>query len=112
MEEIYFKLVPHVYVPEPAVMGEILDAIEVSAAMEYIPRIWSDMIIFDHTDREKLINSVLNIMINSHLEDKPDLVEKFGFIAWDIFTRVQNQNEYRTQVVQYVCFKLNGTFRV
>ncbi|KAK9685760.1 hypothetical protein QE152_g37695 [Popillia japonica] len=101
MEEIYFKLVPHVYVPEPAVMGEILDAIEVSAAMEYIPRIWSDMIIFDHTDREKLINTVLNIMINCHPEDKPDLVEKFGFIAWDIFTRVQNQNEYRTQVVHF-----------
>ncbi|KAI4458769.1 pentatricopeptide repeat domain-containing protein 3 [Holotrichia oblita] len=101
MEEIYFKLVPHIYVPEPSVMGEILDSIEINTAIEYVPRIWSDMTIFDHTDREKLISSILNIMVNNHPEDKPDLVEKFGIIAWDIFTKIENQNEHRTQPVMF-----------
>lgn len=99
MEQIYFKYVPHIYVPEPSVMAEILEAIDLNSAVEYLPKIWSDMTVFDHTDREKLLESVLNIMVKNHPEDKPQLIESFAQIAWDIFLKVENQHENRTQQV-------------
>ncbi|GJQ75501.1 hypothetical protein Trydic_g17588 [Trypoxylus dichotomus] len=93
IEEIYYKFVPHIYVPEPIVMGEILDVIEINTAVEYLPRIWSYMIVFDNTDRENLLDTILNVMTNNPPENKSDLLEQFAGIGWDIFSRVQNQNE-------------------
>lgn len=60
----YDELVPNVYIPEPGIMEEILKMIELNGAIELIPRIWSDMIIFDHIFRESLILKLLKIMIN------------------------------------------------
>ncbi|XP_017488818.1 PREDICTED: protein PTCD3 homolog, mitochondrial, partial [Rhagoletis zephyria] len=43
--KIYDLLVPHVYIPEPGIMEEILKAIEIHGAVELMPRFWSDMVI-------------------------------------------------------------------
>lgn len=97
MEYTYNVLIPHVYVPEPGVMGEILKSVESNRAIEYLPKLWSDMIVFDHTNREKLITHILKIMVeNEPLEDNLELNEKFANVAWDIYDRIEGQSEHRT----------------
>lgn len=101
--EMYHRLVPNVYIPEPAVMEEILRAVEASGAIEQVPMLWSHMVLFDHNTRENLIDMLTRIMI----QNKPDpaipqqenLTEKFGEIAFDIFTKIEEKNEMRTKPI-------------
>lgn len=90
--EQYNKLIPNIYIPEPSVMTDVLDAININGSIEYIPKIWSDMVLFDHTDRENLLTAILNIMCSNKPEkDDEDLNEKFAKIAWDIWTKIEEQ---------------------
>ncbi|XP_017778840.1 PREDICTED: protein PTCD3 homolog, mitochondrial [Nicrophorus vespilloides] len=101
MENIYNKLVPHIYVPEPGVIAEVLKNIDMNSAVEYLPKIWSDMLIFDHTGRENLLNMVMNIMINHKPDESSELNDKFSKIAWGIWSKIENQNENRIQKLAF-----------
>lgn len=91
--EIYDLLVPNIYIPEPGIMEEILKMVEVNGAFELMPRLWSDMVIFDHINRESLLTRSLKIMISN----KPDvskkyqeqLPEQFAKVALDIYHKVE-----------------------
>lgn len=96
MEKVYDKYVPNIYVPEPGVMKEILTNVQLNAAIEYIPKLWSDMIIFDHTNRENLVTLVLEIMTSNEVNDK-EMIENFAKIAWDVWNKIENQNPERIQ---------------
>ena len=41
--EIYEKYVPHIYIPEPVVISDILNAIQLYEAYNYLPRLWEDL---------------------------------------------------------------------
>ncbi|CAD7077516.1 unnamed protein product [Hermetia illucens] len=101
----YDLLVPNVYTPEPGIMEEVVRAVETNGALEYIPRLWSDMIIFDHTSRESLVNLVLKIITeNRPSADIPthqDLEERFNTIAWDVYTKIDEQSGARTQRMSF-----------
>ncbi|XP_076260003.1 small ribosomal subunit protein mS39 [Rhynchophorus ferrugineus] len=92
MEQFYYKMVPNIYVPEPAVMEDVLKQVEASGATEYLPKLWSDIVIFDQNLREKLINIVLNIMVDNPAKESSELAERFFNIAWDIYTTISEQN--------------------
>lgn len=98
--ETYDRLVPHVYTPEPGIMAEILKQVEINGNLELLPRLWSDMVIFDHINRESLLQHVLNIMVenrpNAELPSQTGLDAQFLNIAWQIWTKIENQNEGRT----------------
>lgn len=98
--ETYNRLVPHVYTPEPGIMTEILKQVEINGALELLPRLWSDMVIFDHTSRESLLQHVLKIMVenrpNSELPSQTGLDAQFLNIAWQIWNKIENQIEGRT----------------
>ncbi|KAM7346077.1 small ribosomal subunit protein mS39 [Cochliomyia hominivorax] len=91
--EIYDLLVPNIYIPEPGIMEEILKMVELNGAFELMPRLWSDMVIFDHINRESLLTRSLKIMISN----KPDiskkyqeqLPEQFAKVALDIYNKVE-----------------------
>lgn len=99
----YDKLVPNIYSPEPGIMSEILKQIEVNGNLELIPRFWSDMVIFDHINRDTLLQQILKIMVdnrpNIDLIGQADLTLKFAEIAWKIWNRIENQNEGRTNIL-------------
>lgn len=99
--ETYNLLVPNVYIPEPGIMEEILKAIDMNGALEFIPQMWSHMVIFDHTGRENLLNRILRMMIdnrpNESIATQIGLDEKFSNITWDIWTKIEEQQEGRTQ---------------
>ncbi|XP_044748174.1 protein PTCD3 homolog, mitochondrial [Coccinella septempunctata] len=99
MTNMYDKLVPHIYTPEMSVLEEILKQIEIYGAVEYIPKMWSDMVIFDSTRKESMLNLILNIMVANERKNDPDLTEKFANVAEDIHEKLINQNENSTNKI-------------
>lgn len=97
MSDVYDILVPNIYVPEPSVMGEVIKYIDLNGSIHHIPRIWSDMIIFDHHSRENLVNSVLEAMVTNEPEEGSEMKEKFAYIAWDMHLRIRGLNMKRAK---------------
>lgn len=101
--ESYHRLVPNVYIPEPSVMEDILRAVESSGAIEQVPMLWSHMVLFDHNTRENLLELLTRIMIQNQpdplLPQHENLSEKFGEIAHDIFTKIEEKNEMRSKPI-------------
>ncbi|XP_014661679.1 PREDICTED: protein PTCD3 homolog, mitochondrial-like [Priapulus caudatus] len=93
--EYYEDLVPNVYTPEPSVMMDVIRNLDANSALEHLPRVWSDMIMFDMTQREMLLTELLHVMGREKLDDT-QLMERFGFIAWDIKTRIDAKLSDRT----------------
>lgn len=91
--KIYSKLVPHVTIPEPAVMKAILEAVQLypaETATQYIPKLWSHMVTFGHLDREGLLENILHLM-SVHCKPVPDspLNAQFAEIALTIWDHIQ-----------------------
>ncbi|EEZ97978.1 small ribosomal subunit protein mS39 [Tribolium castaneum] len=107
MNDVYYKLIPHIYVPEPALMAEVLNQVDVNGAIEYVPKLWSDLVIFDHAHRENLIEMVLNSMTNNEELLTPELNEKFATVGWDIFSRFDDQDSYKVSRMKVA---LSGDF--
>lgn len=82
-------------------MMQILRDMEASGLVEYIPQLWSDIKVFDHTSRENLLHYLLDVMVESRTESE-DLREKFAVIAYDVFTIIKTQPEDRTKQIRYV----------
>lgn len=95
MTNVYDIFVPNIYVPEPSVMGELIKYVDLYGAIEHVPRIWSDMVIFDHNSRENLVNDLLDVMVTNEPDEGSELKERFAYIAWDMHSRIQTQNEKR-----------------
>jgi pentatricopeptide repeat domain-containing protein 3 len=96
MNEHYYLLVPHVYIPEPAVMEEILKAVESNDSIENLPLLWSHIICFDQITRENIISSVLQIILKNDIATS-SMKEQFSKIAWDIFSKIEERNEMRSK---------------
>nr|CAD7269152.1 unnamed protein product [Timema shepardi] len=62
--------------------------------MDQFPRLWSDMVIFDHTDRENLVTDILAGMVRNQPPSE-DLTTKFAKVAWDIWTKLEAQDQER-----------------
>ncbi|KAL1491584.1 hypothetical protein ABEB36_012159 [Hypothenemus hampei] len=101
MEKTYNHLVPNIYVPEPSVMKEVLQQIDLNGAIEYVPKIWSDMVVFNHTNRQDLVNLILTVMVENQPPTESDLVEKFCNIAWDIYTIIDAINEEKFNMIKF-----------
>lgn len=116
MADYYHILVPHVYIPEPSVMEEILKAVEVTGSIENIPLLWSHMICFEQISRDNLLALIVRIM----LQNKPDLTiktqenlkETFSHIAWDIWSKIEEKNELRSKPVVWTGKLLGDILRI
>lgn len=99
--KLYNKLVPHVTIPEPAVMSAILEALKLhpaQTATQYIPKLWSHMVMFGHLDREELLENILHLL-SVHCKSAPDspLNAQFAQTALTIWDHIQTQNTKRIQ---------------
>ncbi|KAJ8881542.1 hypothetical protein PR048_018024 [Dryococelus australis] len=93
--EFYNKMVPNIYVPEPGIMEDIIKAVDMNGAAEHLPRLWSDMVIFDHTNRENLLVAILAAMIRNQPPASSDLAAQFADVAWAVWQKLVDQNEDR-----------------
>lgn len=92
--ETYDLLVPNIYIPEPGIMEEILKMVELNEALELMPRLWSDMVIFDHINRESLLVRSLKIMMSKKLDTTlkhhEQLPQQFAKVALDIYNKIED----------------------
>lgn len=91
--KLYNKLVPHVTIPEPTVMKAILETLQAypaQTATQYIPKLWSHIIMFGHLDRQDLVGNLLQLfcVYFKPALDSPLNVE-FANIAVTIWDHVQ-----------------------
>jgi len=114
--ETYHYLVPHVYIPEPSTMEDILKAIETSGAIENVPLLWSHMVLFDHNTRENLLEVITRIMIQNQpdpaIKQQEHLVENFGAIAYDIWSKIEEKNEVRSKPFVWTAKLLGDIIRL
>lgn len=108
----YDRLVPNVYSPELVVMIEILKQVDINGALELIPRLWSDCVIFELANREEILELILNIMgvnkPNIDIATQSNLGENFSNIAFQIFTRIEGQSENRTNPTRWTATMISN----
>lgn len=97
--EMYNKYVPNVYTPEPSVYFEIMQAIGMSGSYKYIPQIWSDLITFEHSWRENLIEQLLSLLAAATPET--GMEEQFSSIALNVKSRVDAQPRDHMRKLQF-----------
>jgi len=79
-----------------------LKSLQINEGFEYIPQLWSDMIIFDQTYRETLVSLLLSIMSSytSSSEFRP-LTDTFADIAWKVWNIIETQDPERTKKISW-----------
>ncbi|KAI1278016.1 Protein PTCD3 -like protein, mitochondrial [Halotydeus destructor] len=97
MMDIYDKYVPNIYTPEPSVMGQIVGAIDLYDAHQYIPQLWTDIVTFEHYTRDQVVHPLLAAMAKA---PKSDLQVKLIDVTSDLVKRIDElvKNE-RTSMV-------------
>ncbi|KAL1122507.1 hypothetical protein AAG570_002838, partial [Ranatra chinensis] len=94
--KFYETLVPNVYIPEPSVMETVLTVVDQNGAWEYLPQLWSDMIQFEHSDREQLLAKMLECA--SKILDE-NLTEKIVKIGMDIWEKIEENKRERSSLM-------------
>lgn len=79
-----------------------METLGISGGTTHLPRIWSDIVIFDQTHREKLLTLTLNVMREQFPSDaESNLAQKFGEIGSEIWKIVESQDPERIKFVQW-----------
>lgn len=90
----YDQLVPETYSLEPSVADDIFSNINISGAIQYIPKFWTDMVISGISKRKQLNDSLLTLMITNQpvldVSEHKGLVDQFAEIAWNIYQDAVN----------------------
>lgn len=101
----YETIVPNICSPEVGIIHAIIKAIDANGAIEFIPKIWSDMVVLQHSHKINLVTLLLNIMSANkpmkEIKSHDGLTEKFATIAWDIHNMIENQPEWRQNVISW-----------
>lgn len=89
----YDVYVPNIYVPEPAVMEAVLNAVDMNGASKYLSRLWSDMILFDHITRESLVTLIIEALYKNPAANYEELTNKMADTAESIWQKINEQND-------------------
>ncbi|XP_014206559.1 protein PTCD3 homolog, mitochondrial [Copidosoma floridanum] len=99
--KVYNYLVPHVYIPEPALMRDILEMLEVNdknKAMELLPQFSSQVVMFDMLDRHQIMKFLFKLM--KHVCCPPEgspLHELYAQSVWTFWTYQKEVSQKRLQ---------------
>ncbi|KAJ8681671.1 hypothetical protein QAD02_017463 [Eretmocerus hayati] len=99
--KIYDLLVPNIYVPETAVLRDILEMLrlnEKETISELLPKFLSQIIQFGMLDRYVLLKVAFDLMSNSgHPDQNSPLHEKYADFAEKFFKHIQDNKMKRIQ---------------
>lgn len=91
--EFYEDVVPGIYIPEPAVMNAILKAVDINLAWNLLPKLWSDIVLFDQAE----VSGLLENMLSCSAKNTDELLhEKMSKIAWDIWEQIEGSKKERS----------------
>lgn len=101
----YETIVPNISSPEVGILKGILQSIDANGAIEFLPKIWSDMVVLQHSQKTDLITLILNTMaINKpmpEIKSHVGLSQKFAAIVWEIHDLIENHPEWRHKLVSW-----------
>lgn len=108
MEEFmstYETIVPNLHCPEVGIMSAVLQNVDAKGAIEYLPKIWSDMIILQHANKSHLVQAVMNTMAQNkpiaEIKSHEGLSQKFATIVWDLYELIDEQPEWRQNKLEW-----------
>ncbi|XP_028038026.1 protein PTCD3 homolog, mitochondrial [Bombyx mandarina] len=93
-------LIPNIYIPEPSVMEEIIRTLEVAGAGDRLTQAWSQIIVFGHAKRTKLVERLLSALCNCYEYQEEDVKEKIRSAAESILKHgetLEQKDESRDQ---------------
>lgn len=64
-----------------------------NGANTYLPRLWSDMVLFDHTNRENLVTLIVDVLFRNPAVENEDLANKMADTAENIFEKIEQQHD-------------------
>ncbi|CAB3235945.1 unnamed protein product [Arctia plantaginis] len=82
--ELLDTLVPNIYVPEPSVMEEIIKSLEVGGAGDRLAQAWSQLVVFGHAKRVRLVERLLDAMISCYEYQSEEVKRKMRLAAIDM----------------------------
>ncbi|GFT27880.1 protein PTCD3 homolog, mitochondrial [Trichonephila clavipes] len=91
--EIYEKYVPNTYTPEPSVTLAFIEAIHLNGAYQYLPKMCSDVLFFEQTERENILTALMDAAACMKHDEKTqtDLVN----MVWNILEKINIRTQSR-----------------
>ncbi|EFX86877.1 hypothetical protein DAPPUDRAFT_221711 [Daphnia pulex] len=74
--EMYRHLVPHIYTPEQNVFENVIKSISSSSAIQYVPELWSDARYFELSERDSVLEALLEALTCGSGPDPTIVVDK------------------------------------
>jgi len=81
------------YVLNYVYIQEVIKVVDMNGAAEYFPKLWSDMIIFEHTERANNVAAILSGMVRNKPQPSSDLINRFAEIAWDAWEKLEGSED-------------------
>nr|XP_037281139.1 protein PTCD3 homolog, mitochondrial-like [Rhipicephalus microplus] len=98
--DMYNKYVPNIYTPEPSVVCDILEAVDLNDAIHYVPQLWTDIVLFNHHERTNVIKAMLAVMAKAKRPE--DIQKQLSRITIDINERCDMpQTRRRLQPIEW-----------
>lgn len=63
-----------------------------NGANQYLPRLWSDMTLFDHINRENVVTLMIETLYRNPAVDDVELANKMADTAESIFEKINELN--------------------
>ncbi|XP_013174951.1 PREDICTED: protein PTCD3 homolog, mitochondrial [Papilio xuthus] len=98
--ELLDTLIPNVYVPEPSVMEEIIKRLEAGGAGERLAQAWSQLVVFGHANRVRLVERLLDAFCNCYQYQDDEIKTKIRLAAGDIlkFGQMAEEKEEKNEM--------------
>lgn len=86
--DFYYKFVPNIYTPEMNVIVDLMTMIEAQMGWKYVPKMWSDLILFDQI-RTDMVDKLLSLTVQAVTEDA-EQGTPMAAVAWSVWEKLHD----------------------
>ncbi|XKL59289.1 hypothetical protein PGB90_000305 [Kerria lacca] len=87
--KFYDFYVPNIYTPEINVMEELIKTVTMNGAVEYYPKLWTDIVLFEMWNKQQILIELLRGMVLNNVSCIPpsEISIQLGETAWSSFVK-------------------------